>query len=123
MAVTKKLWDLSCLILLMGFVIIIPSCFQVFLTQEFLMTIAFVIQKERDNRLDNSKIIFIKQRQTLNQTGCCVPIKAGQSQYSSSFHLAKERAISFLSLKKFNEHEWRNNFSVYLAVYKEERML
>lgn len=66
--VTKKLWDLSCLILLMGFVIIIiiPSWFQVFLTQEFLMTIAFVIQKERDSRLDNSKIILIKQRQTLN---------------------------------------------------------
>lgn len=52
----------------MGFVIIIiiPSWFQVFLTQEFLMTIAFVIQKERDSRLDNSKIILIKQRQTLN---------------------------------------------------------
>jgi len=53
---------------LMGFVIIIiiPSCFQVFLTQEFLMTIACFIQKERDSRLDNSKIILIKQRQTLN---------------------------------------------------------
>jgi len=52
----------------MGFVIIIiiPSCFQVFLTQEFLMTIACFIQKERDSRLDNSKIILIKQRQTLN---------------------------------------------------------
>lgn len=68
MAVTKKLWDLSCLILLMGFVIIIiiPSCFQGFLTQELLMTIAFIIQKERDSRLDNSKIILTKQRQTLN---------------------------------------------------------
>lgn len=67
-AVTKKWWDLSCLILLMGFVIIIviPNCFQVFLTQDFLMTIAFVIQKERESRQDNSKIILIKQRQTLN---------------------------------------------------------
>jgi len=34
--VTKKLWDLSCLVLLIGFVTIIvtPDCFQVFLTRE-----------------------------------------------------------------------------------------